>query len=298
MKWTVLVVSIAACGGAAPAAKPTQAAATAEPAPEATCSRLATLHREHCGAFADMELDEAACPDIMRRARKMEPNSARLALLELGRCAMSTPVCNEALECAVQIEYFHVPVEGPVPTAEAVCKRAHGALRTCNLSFGDSEQACVTAMADEAGFLKQFGHCLVDKGDACGAVTACMQDSVFNKNDLRACSEVDTSKGVGLLRADWARRKGANVTRYSQAHSTKAQPVEVCGLRAENEWLFAATCDNGSHPIVNRDQAEKARTGNEGGGGRCGSIIDRYQVKCPETTYDIHIDAYVCPLAK
>lgn len=75
-------------------------------------------------------------------------------------------------------------------------------------------------------------------------------------------------------------------------------PIEVCGFLAENEWLFSATCDDGSHPITKRKEAEAARSGNEGRGGRCGSIIDLYKVKCPEATYDIHIDAYVCPLTE
>jgi hypothetical protein len=156
----------------------------------------------------------------------------------------------------------------------------------------------VSALAKKASYVEKVGHCLVDQGDACQAVTDCMQDSVFDRDDLRACAEVNTSRAVGRLRADFARRKGAGITRYSRARSTKAEPVEVCGFRAENEWLYTATCDDGSHPIANRDQAEQSRNGNEGGGGRCGSIIDLYNVKCPEATYAVHIDAYVCPLVE
>jgi len=87
------------------------------------------------------------------------------------------------------------------------------------------------------------------------------------------------------------------VTKYSQIETTKASPVEVCGVAgAENEWLAQVACNDGSHPIHSAPEAETVRVGNVGGGGRCGSIIDLYRVKCPEKSYDIYIDGYICPL--
>jgi hypothetical protein len=67
----------------------------------------------------------------------------------------------------------------------------------------------------------------------------------------------------------------------------------MCGIPAENDWLESLTCDDGSKPFGN---AEEVRAGNVGPGGRCGSIVDQYVVKCPGgKTYPIFIDAYVCP---
>ena len=59
--------------------------------------------------------------------------------------------------------------------------------------------------------------------------------------------------------------------------------------------LAKLRCEDGSTPIRDHDTAEAARVGNVGKGGRCGSIIDLYQVKCPEATYELFVDGYVCP---
>ncbi|MGE3766251.1 MAG: hypothetical protein AB7L94_28625, partial [Kofleriaceae bacterium] len=63
---------------------------------------------------------------------------------------------------------------------------------------------------------------------------------------------------------------------------------------AAGSWLSRMTCKDGSHPLPTRNDAERVRVGNVGEGGRCGRIIDQYQVECPEMTYDIFIDAYRC----
>ena len=88
------------------------------------------------------------------------------------------------------------------------------------------------------------------------------------------------------------------MTKFSEARSTKELPIEVCTIDAENEWLSSLSCDDGSQPIDSHQAAEMARVGNLGNGGRCGSIIDLYRVKCPEKSYDLYVDAYVCPQAK
>jgi hypothetical protein len=49
-------------------------------------------------------------------------------------------------------------------------------------------------------------------------------------------------------------------------------------------------------PITDSKSAEMARVGNVGDGGRCNAIIDRYKVQCPEASYEIYLDGYVCPL--
>jgi hypothetical protein len=207
--------------------------------------------------------------------------------------------CGDVELCAGAIEYFKVKPPKHAPSLALVCDRLYGALARCGYDriAGKDHNECVSNTAYEH-LLETAGHCFVDEGDDCDHVTYCLQDATFDKTDLRACFESDPDKAAGLLEAEWAHRKGAGVTRYSDARSTKATPIEVCGFLAENEWLFGATCDDGSHPITKRKEAEASRPGNEGPGGRCGSIIDLYKVKCPEATYEIHIDAYVCPLTE
>jgi len=144
------------------------------------------------------------------------------------------------------------------------------------------------------------GRCLLDN-DGCGAVTACFEKLADDANNgapeqYRSCGQTDVYAPVGLSRADWDKRKGASVRRFSQARSTKDDPVAVCGIPAEMTWLMAATCDDGNNPFASRDHAHAARVGNVGPGGACGSIIDLYEVPCPEGTYGIYMDAYVCPV--
>ena len=89
--------------------------------------------------------------------------------------------------------------------------------------------------------------------------------------------------------------------RYAQGHrdlttleTSKAQPVEVCGVPAQLTWLTAAQCADGSNPFADSRAAHASRDGNVGAGGRCGTIIDLYKVPCPEQTYDVYMDAYHC----
>jgi len=83
------------------------------------------------------------------------------------------------------------------------------------------------------------------------------------------------------------------VTTFKALKSSKDKPIEVCGIPAEGEWLSGLACGNGTKPVT-RGNVETFRKGSLGPGGRCGSIIDQYTVKCPEASYDIYIDAYVC----
>ena len=74
----------------------------------------------------------------------------------------------------------------------------------------------------------------------------------------------------------------------------ETDPVEVCGVRAELTWLVYAECADGSHPFEDGQQAHAARSGNVGPGGRCGSIVDLYMISCPEETYEVYMDMYMC----
>lgn len=71
----------------------------------------------------------------------------------------------------------------------------------------------------------------------------------------------------------------------------------MCRIPSEMAWLLDMSCDDGSNPYGGSyERAHASRVGNRGEGGRCGSIIDLYEVPCPEATYAIYMDAYVCPL--
>jgi hypothetical protein len=109
------------------------------------------------------------------------------------------------------------------------------------------------------------------------------------------CANQPDPLGPWILTADQAKQRvGTGVTALASITTSKEHPVEVCGVEAENEWLAATTCGDGSHPYPGPDAVEASRAGNVGAGGRCGGIIDRYQVRCPERTYDVFIDMNLC----
>lgn len=184
-----------------------------------------------------------------------------------------------------------------VITAEAFCDRLL-ALAQCpwakQLAVERGECIQTLAQAQYQAFRDKIGPCILDHSD-CDEVASCISDAAGDKTDLRACNEKDPGRTVGMPRAEWKHRKGADVTKFSQAKTTRAEPVEVCGIPAENQWLVDTACDDGSHPFKSTGEAEGSRAGNVGEAGRCGSIVDLYKVKCPEGSYDIYLDGYVCP---
>ncbi len=91
----------------------------------------------------------------------------------------------------------------------------------------------------------------------------------------------------------FALRKGARATRFSDVPSTKESPLEVCDLRMETGLLLSLLCDDGTSPFRDPRSARRSRRGSMIGG-RCGSNVDVYEVRCPERSYQVYIDAYVC----
>lgn len=200
-----------------------------------------------------------------------------------------------------------------VVTAPAMCDRIYqladtGCLRLERYGLGRDEciadfDRSLTARGEDARTATvAVGHCLLDQLD-CDAALRCVdaldQDADAHggrPSELRTCEERDRYAPVGVTAEAWAQRKGAGVIRYRHHDSSKDDPIAVCGMPAQLTWLLGATCDDGSRPFRNADQAHASRVGNVGAGGPCGSIIDLYEVACPEGTYAIYIDAYVCPL--
>lgn len=100
---------------------------------------------------------------------------------------------------------------------------------------------------------------------------------------------------VLVTATQYANRYAANASKFSEVASTKERPAEVCGIGTGVELIATLTCDDGTNPYKgDRMAAHSSRAGNVGPGGRCGSIIDHYPVVCPEGSYDIYIDSYMC----
>lgn len=194
------------------------------------------------------------------------------------------------------------------PTPEAICTRLFELEASgCAGEIGLTEAECVDNQRrslDERGpeahkAAIAFGHCIIDNA-SCEAASACVAALGETGEGVRACDDDPSApehlgKPVGVSAADYANRKGATTTRFSQHASTAETPIEVCGISSQMQWLLAATCDNGEKPFRSYEHAHSARVRNVGGGGRCGSIIDLYAVSCPEATYEIYLDAYICP---
>lgn len=107
-------------------------------------------------------------------------------------------------------------------------------------------------------------------------------------------SRPDQFGPIQLTLAQGEQRHGFGVTALASAASSKDQPVEVCGVAGEQRWLLAATCADGSRPYRDRNQVRDSRKGSVGAGGRCDTIIDHYVVACPEASYDVFMDMYMC----
>ena len=185
--------------------------------------------------------------------------------------------------------------------SHSACKRMMELKATSCGAFAQlpfDEPQCVAELDKAANdpTIKAFVGCVVQP--SCEEVKNCLAAASQQANtepspELRTCTgENNGLAAVGYPPADYAKRNGAGVTLFSKAKSTKDLPIEMCGIPEENRWLESLACDDGSHPVAN---AETVRVGNVGPGGRCGSIVDKYRVSCGAKSFDIFIDAYVCP---
>jgi hypothetical protein len=193
-----------------------------------------------------------------------------------------------------------------VPKPQAICERFSqlvaeqcGNFARMNVTAQQCpevfQMALDTPNTKDGRVLNAMGDCMLNH-PTCHGVSLCIATIQFDDpSDLRACTDPSDSRAVGVDAAAWQARNGANVRTFADAKSTKELPIETCGIQAGLDWLIAVPCADGSHPVTTHDAAEATRAGNVGRGGKCGSIIDLYQVKCPEAAYDIYVDGYVCP---
>jgi hypothetical protein len=95
-----------------------------------------------------------------------------------------------------------------------------------------------------------------------------------------------------------AARRGLNDKLFTDTASTVDEPIEVCGLMGEVEWLTRMTCADGSRPWgTDFDRAHDARRGStmRNAPGPCGMMpVDVYAVPCPEKSYEVYMDLYMC----
>jgi hypothetical protein len=133
----------------------------------------------------------------------------------------------------------------------------------------------------------------------CEAAAACMVriQATSAPPPPRNCGEEGTA-AVLVDAGTWAARRGATAKRFSDVKTTAAEPIEVCGIEGELEWMTRVVCNNGSNPYGSQEVAHDSRDAWVERGGRCNSILDRYSVRCPEATYQVHVDRYICPRDK
>ena len=138
-------------------------------------------------------------------------------------------------------------------------------------------------------------------GDSCDHHVTCFQNAMATLQTMEdegaavlPCNRADEFSPAQLSPEEYAARHGAGVTRLPDLASSREQPVEVGGVDAQREFLLQVTCADGSKPFSSADQVADARTGNVGPGGRCEAIVDRYEVRCPEKTYEVYMDLYYC----
>jgi hypothetical protein len=129
-----------------------------------------------------------------------------------------------------------------------------------------------------------------------GAGTGQTEDGSEQPEGAQAlkCNRVNEFGPAQVSEEAYAMRHGAGVRDLSQLSTSKDRPVEVCGIEAELEYLVQARCQDGTRPFATLPEAHRARTGNVGPGGRCDTIIDLYEVQCPEATYEVYMDLYYC----
>lgn len=110
----------------------------------------------------------------------------------------------------------------------------------------------------------------------------------------RACGEEGTA-AILVDEATWQARRGVQAKRFADVQTSVEEPVEVCGIEGEIEWMMAVKCNDGSNPYGTMAEVNEGRDSWLDRGGQCNSVLDRYTVSCPEATYTIHVDRYLCP---
>ncbi|MBL4635137.1 MAG: hypothetical protein JKY56_14795 [Kofleriaceae bacterium] len=130
--------------------------------------------------------------------------------------------------------------------------------------------------------------------DSCVSLNHCNSD--FDRAVAarpRKCGE----PGIGpvAITAEKAKmRYGSGFHRLATAYISQSRPVEVCGTRAQYEWLRESKCANGRSPVASMKDFREASRGLVDVQGQCSSKIDRFMVSCPEKQYNVFLDGSMC----
>ena len=107
--------------------------------------------------------------------------------------------------------------------------------------------------------------------------------------------ECSSHGGQRLSSEEWGGRYGCGITDITELETSPEQPVEVCRLEGQHQFLSQLTCADGSSPYSGPREIKESRAGNIGEAGRCDEVVDLYEVPCPEGTYEVYVDLYFCP---
>ena len=93
-------------------------------------------------------------------------------------------------------------------------------------------------------------------------------------------------------------RTGENITTLEKIGLTKEEPIEVCGANQQQQWIQSAACPADFNQAGGQNPVDYRRLGSVGSGGRCGKIIDHYEVICQygeqSKSHLIYMDMYHC----
>ena len=170
-------------------------------------------------------------------------------------------------------------------------------LESCRSDWG--AVSATSGIPEEAQ--EEFLDCVVAAAscDALGRCASSLQAAVPKPpefaDDVPLCDRRnDPFTPIRLTAAQAAARHGIDASRVDQVTSSPSQPIEVCGVEGQLDWLTRVTCPDGSQPFADASTAHKARVGNVGQAGRCKNHIDHYRVPCPDRTHDVYMDFYMC----
>jgi hypothetical protein len=188
-----------------------------------------------------------------------------------------------------------------VPTPEQLCTRARE-LRDagCSPYSRVPDQLFETCSVVDGIYIGGAQDCVFRS--SCDEIARCAVNARRTGAPYRgptaACeADVRPTIPVGVSAAELEASYGRTAKRYSDAPSSAVKPIEVCGIPAQSVYLLRVTCNDGSRPFADSDEVAGARIGNVGEAGRCGRIVDEYEVPCPEESYRVFIDPYRCPAA-
>jgi hypothetical protein len=223
-----------------------------------------------------------------------------IALLGCGGSSKKKPEC---LDCGLGPGGMNPRAHDEEMVRKMLCERARVHRDAACAPFDRLDEKLLASCGVVTSFqLAGMDQCLGENG--CDALSACFEKTRAAENPppyrgpTRACQvpaeHDDLAFPAGVTRDEMAQSYGVMARTFADAPSSREKPIEVCGFPAAGAWLSRMTCADGSRPLPTRADAERTRVGNVGEGGRCGRIIDHYQVECPEKSYDIFIDAYRC----